>query len=252
MSDYEIIRDMLASNFGPDLKPYERSALERLIESAPRTKQKAQMTDQFKVSPCPLCSAPMEWIGGQTVWEHPGDECPLAMIQIPLASLDGWNARAEPKREAVDLSKNHDPALDWITSNCTAIRRDSGAMDYSLAQMIRAFEAGSFIPELKAGAEPYLITPHIERCVSAFKHGYTTVSADRMIGIALALAAERDQLEARVRDLTNGGPYATGVHNGWGRAIDAAIEVFEKHTPTHTDEVEAAYEAITAMKGTPL
>ena len=112
------------------------------------------MTDQFHVEPCPLCDAKMERMGGQTVWEHPGDDCPLAMVQIPLAALEGWNARSVPP-----------------------------------------------IPELKAGAEPYLITPHIERCVSAFLHGYSTVDGHRLSGVALALAAERDTAQAEVERL---------------------------------------------------
>ena len=35
-----------------------------------------------------------------------------------------------------------DEAVKWITSNCMAIRRDNGEMDYSLGAMIAAFEAG--------------------------------------------------------------------------------------------------------------
>lgn len=47
-----------------------------------------------------------------------------------------------PEREHVPLDRKHDEAIDWIASNCTAIRADNGNLDYSLYQMVKAFEAG--------------------------------------------------------------------------------------------------------------
>lgn len=52
------------------------------------------------VSGCPLCGAKMERMGALTVWTHPGDECPLAQIEIPLAAVPTWNRRAGPAYEA--------------------------------------------------------------------------------------------------------------------------------------------------------
>jgi hypothetical protein len=44
------------------------------------------------------------------------------------------------------LDRSHSEAVDWITANCTAIRRDNGDMDYSLGAMIAAYEAGKAQP----------------------------------------------------------------------------------------------------------
>lgn len=40
------------------------------------------------------------------------------------------------------FSDEHAEAVDWITANCIAVRRDNGDMDYSLGAMIAAYEAG--------------------------------------------------------------------------------------------------------------
>ena len=40
------------------------------------------------------------------------------------------------------LREDHNEAVDWITANCMATRRDNGNMDYSLGAMIAAYEAG--------------------------------------------------------------------------------------------------------------
>ena len=36
----------------------------------------------------------------------------------------------------------YDDAIDWVTENCMAIRRDNGDLDYSFGAMIAAYEAG--------------------------------------------------------------------------------------------------------------
>lgn len=61
---------------------------------------------------------------------------------MPLPPAPGEETAPVTVREGVTLGAEHDEALDWVTSNCTEIRRDNGDMDYSLGQMIRAFEAG--------------------------------------------------------------------------------------------------------------
>lgn len=40
------------------------------------------------------------------------------------------------------LDPADDEAIDWVTRNLCAIRRDNGSMHYSLSQAIRAFQAG--------------------------------------------------------------------------------------------------------------
>jgi len=53
-------------------------------------------------------------------------------------------------------SSVHDEAVDWITKNCMAIRRDNGDMDYSLGAMIAAYEVGKSLNQARKpeGAEP--------------------------------------------------------------------------------------------------
>jgi hypothetical protein len=57
-----------------------------------------------------------------------------------LATPQPTETQRMPCPDLTDLS--HDEAWEWITANCTAIRRDNGDMDYSLGAMIAAYEAG--------------------------------------------------------------------------------------------------------------
>ena len=62
--------------------------------------------------------------------------------QLTEAKARAAIAALPQNRVPVPTDGNHDEALGWITSNCIAIRRDNGDLDYSLGQMVKAFEAG--------------------------------------------------------------------------------------------------------------
>lgn len=71
-------------------------------------------------------------------WDHTSTDVQRDWLGTARAAI----AALPQSRVPVPTDGNHDEALDWITSNCIAIRRDNGDLDYSLGQMIKAFEAG--------------------------------------------------------------------------------------------------------------
>ena len=70
------------------------------------------------VAGCPICGAAMERQGALTVWAHPGDDCPLAMLEIPLAVVPAWNARPVPFR--LGVARGWALALDRVQQDFEA------------------------------------------------------------------------------------------------------------------------------------
>lgn len=56
--------------------------------------------------------------------------------------LDGHPSPHTHVRPLELLDRADDEAIEWITSNLTAIRRDDGSLHYNLTQIVRAFQAG--------------------------------------------------------------------------------------------------------------
>ena len=79
------------------------------------------------------------WLSSQFSLE--GDIPPSFRDKVAQAFAAHRRAAAGFGREPVPGEFN-DEALDWITANGMAIRRDNGDMDYSLGAMVKAFEAG--------------------------------------------------------------------------------------------------------------
>ncbi|PTR11766.1 MULTISPECIES: hypothetical protein [unclassified Novosphingobium] len=78
------------------------------------------------------------------------NDCPSEIVsdlQNRIAELEAARDPLPPMSELFD----HDEAVEWISANCMAIRRDNGNLDYSLGAMIRAYEAGR-AATLKQGA----------------------------------------------------------------------------------------------------
>lgn len=59
---------------------------------------------------------------------------------------DPWDCQPPAQFDEVKPLKLFDPAddeaMEWITRNLTAIRRDNGALHYDLTQVVRAYQAG--------------------------------------------------------------------------------------------------------------
>ena len=74
-------------------------------------------------------------------------ETPLYASPPPQAEASLTQAVEPTRIPCPDLLQgDHGEAVEWITANCTAIRRDNGDMDYSLGAMIAAYEAGKASP----------------------------------------------------------------------------------------------------------
>jgi len=87
---------------------------------------------------CPNCSVPM-W---NVTWKdeaHQAYKVAESQMERALEAERKLEARREPIAGTIF---EHGDAVEWITANCMAIRRDNGALDYSLGAMIKAYEAG--------------------------------------------------------------------------------------------------------------
>ncbi|MDF0543311.1 hypothetical protein PX699_13215 [Sphingobium sp. H39-3-25] len=89
------------------------------------------------------------------IW-RPADIATNGVISITtVGKSDNWTAQQATRMPCPDLlDRSHDEATDWITANCTAIRRDNGDMDYSLGAMIAAYEAGKSSQQAATEAKP--------------------------------------------------------------------------------------------------
>ena len=107
-------------------------------------------------------------------------------IETPLyASPPPPQADAEVERKPCPdlMREDHGEAVEWITANCTAIRRDNGDMDYSLGAMIAAYEAGKAAPQ----ADADLIARAREAVINSPE------TADFMAGVPVEAAHQRER-----------------------------------------------------------
>jgi hypothetical protein len=157
------------------------------------------------------------------------------------------------------------PEIDWAhkaargilydLSDRRGIKHEIGAVDQEIKIEITDSMADAIREALvpakgRDEPEPYLLTAHIERCVSAFRSGFSTVDDARMAGIALALAADRDALAGQLERLRSDRPFITGHNDGYNLALEHVYEAFTDTTPTHTDEVEAFSDRLALLRET--
>lgn len=70
---------------------------------------------------------------------------PLIAAYHRAKDLDVIEASPSPQKNLRPLElldRADDEAIEWVTSNLTAIRRDDGSLHYNLTQIVRAFQAG--------------------------------------------------------------------------------------------------------------
>jgi hypothetical protein len=87
---------------------------------------------------CPNCSVPM-W---KVTWKDEAQEAYRVVESQMERALEAERTLEACREPIVGTMFEHDEAVEWITANCMAIRRDNGALDYSLGAMIKAYEAG--------------------------------------------------------------------------------------------------------------
>jgi hypothetical protein len=105
-----------------------------------------------------------EWPGGESKNIEEAKAAAQAdyekRILSALTSPQGEETPAAPSPQADVrplelLDRADDEAIEWVTSNCMAIRRDDGSFHYNLSQIVRAFQAG------KASATPPAPQPNV-------------------------------------------------------------------------------------------
>ena len=68
---------------------------------------------------------------------------PLPSETLEILNLYLHPPAPAPVKPLELLDPADDEAMDWITSNLMAIRRDNGSMEYGLTAVVRAFQAGA-------------------------------------------------------------------------------------------------------------
>jgi hypothetical protein len=68
-------------------------------------------------------------------------------MQNVLAEV--WPEQQQHLRPLELLDPNDDEAMDWVTKNLSAVRRDNGSLEYGLTAVVRAYQAGKASIETK-------------------------------------------------------------------------------------------------------